>query len=121
MSIKTQISDTLTDIKVQSFGGAGDIICQGGDCLDFGGRLDGPEGIVFALIQIAALLTYLAVGLSVLMIVIGGIFFISDLGGGDRADKGKAIIKNALIGLLIAILAYTVISFLVNGLYSFMG
>ncbi len=47
--------------------------------------------------------------LSVLMIIVGGIMYIVSAGDSSKADKAKGIIVSAIVGLVIAILAYAIV------------
>lgn len=58
--------------------------------------------------------TYIAVG----FIIWGGIKYIKSQGSPNETTDARNIIKNALLGLLWAILAIVVIEFIANGLIS---
>lgn len=47
--------------------------------------------------------------LSVLMIIVGGVMYITSAGDSGKADKAKGIIVSAIIGLVVAILAYAIV------------
>lgn len=65
-----------------------------------------PRFIVYAL----ELLTILSGVLSLLFVVLGGYYYlINSLSGGDM-DKGKSYIKNAIIGLIVSLSAWSVIN-----------
>ncbi len=52
---------------------------------------------------------YIAIGLAVLMIVIGGLQYVSTDAIGDKSD-GKKRIQNALAGLVLALMAYIILN-----------
>ncbi len=54
--------------------------------------------------------------LAVLMIIVGGIMYIASAGDSSRADKAKGIIVSAIIGLVIAILAYAIVIYVGRGM-----
>jgi hypothetical protein len=59
--------------------------------------------------------TIFCIAIAVVFLVYGGFKFIFDTkGDGSGAEQGKKIIKNALIGLLIAVLAFTIVQLLIN-------
>jgi hypothetical protein len=60
------------------------------------------------------LILYAAGGLAVLMLVIGSIMLITSLGNEERSKKGKDIIKYALIGLFSVILAYALVTNIID-------
>lgn len=65
-----------------------------------------PRFIVYAL----ELLTILSGVLSLLFVILGGYYYlINSLSGGDM-DKGKSYIKNAVIGLIVSLSAWSVIN-----------
>ncbi len=89
-------------------------LCRGDNCP--GGvndsntdNLGSESGIVNAVISIANFITFVAVGIAVLFIVIGGIYYITANGNEEQTGKGKSILVNAVIGLVIAIIAYTIV------------
>lgn len=95
-------------------------VCQtfGGDsaCLSGTPRGDGAadteavgNNIVSIIISISTLLTFIAGGVAVLFIVIGGYYVISAQGDQGRAKAGYDTLKNAIIGLIITVLAYTIV------------
>lgn len=75
-----------------------------------------PKDIIASVTQFVAGL--IAV-LSVLMIIVGGIMYIASAGDSSKADKAKGIIVAAIIGLVIAILAYAIVIYVgrAMGLY----
>jgi len=71
----------------------------------------GLSDIILSTIKVAASLVG---SLSVLMLVIGGIMYITSAGDTTRADSAKNIIKYAIIGLIIAITALIIVTQVVN-------
>ena len=49
-------------------------------------------------------------GISVLMLVIGGIMYITSAGDGTKADTAKNIIQYAIIGLIVALMSLIVVT-----------
>jgi hypothetical protein len=70
-------------------------------------EINSREDIARFIIRAANLLTYVVIALSVLMIVYAAFLFVI-----GKADVGWAIIKNCIIGVIVAILAYSVVNFL---------
>ena len=88
-------------------------VCAGeGSCNGTKGKTgDFSIDKIFQLIlTVAQILTYFAIGLAVLAMVYGGILMISDSGDQARVGKGKKILTNAVIGLVVAIVAATIVN-----------
>lgn len=66
----------------------------------------GPDGIISKAANIIALVA--SVG-AVLMILIGGFFYVTSAGNAENAKKAKDRIVAALIGLVIIALAWTIV------------
>lgn len=66
-----------------------------------------------ALYTVNLLLSVIAV-ISVLFVVIGGFRYVTSNGNEEAASKGRQTITNAVIGLVIAMLSYTIIRVSVN-------
>ncbi len=60
---------------------------------------------------IAALLAFAGV-VSVLILIVGGFWYITSAGNEEQAEKGKKAIINAIIGLAVVILAYAIVAVL---------
>jgi hypothetical protein len=52
--------------------------------------------------------------LAVIFIVVGGIFYVISAGNPSNIKRAKDILTNAIVGLVIAILSYSLVSFLVG-------
>ena len=57
---------------------------------------------------------YLAGILSVLFVIYGGYLYLTAGGSDDQAKSGRKTLTNALIGLVITILAYTIVQIVYN-------
>lgn len=90
-----------------------------GNCPLIGNRtISGDErSIANFIIGIAQALTYIVGALAVLFLVYGGFLFVTDSGDGKRAENGKKILTNAVIGLILAIVAGSIVA-VVGGLVS---
>lgn len=75
-------------------------------------ELFGPEGVLTTVINIAL---YLIGAISVLMLIIGGIRYTISGGNKDSVSGAKNTILYAVIGVVVALLAYAIVNFvLVN-------
>jgi hypothetical protein len=88
------------------------ILCGGNTCPAIGGSdagaLTKDNGLAKFIIGIAQFLTFLAVALAVLFMVWGGFKYITS-DGAEEAGRGKETLINAAVGLVIAIVAYTIV------------
>lgn len=58
-----------------------------------------------------------AVGiLSTIMIIVGGIFYVTSAGDPGKIKKAKDTIMYGIIGLVIAVLAFAIVNFVVNSI-----
>ncbi len=54
---------------------------------------------------------------AVVMIIIGGFNFMTSAGDPGKVKKGKDTILYGIIGLVIAILAFAIVNFVINGIF----
>lgn len=66
---------------------------------------------------IIQLILYAAGSVAVLMLIIGAIVYIGSLGKQERMERGKKIITYAVIGLVIIILAFAVVTNVIDLIY----
>lgn len=52
----------------------------------------------------------IAFGIAVLFLIIGGFWYVTSAGNEETAEKGKNTVVNALIGIVIIVLAYVIVS-----------
>lgn len=62
------------------------------------------------------IMLYVAGVIAVIIIVIGGLRFATSEGDPAAANKAKNAIIYALVGLVLAILAYAIVNFVLNGI-----
>jgi Type IV secretion system pilin len=100
----------LSVVSIPTFAQLTPNTCPKSGCpaIDVGSvRINSREDIARFIIRVANLLTYIVVALAVLMIVYGAFLMII-----GKADVGWTILKNCILGIIVAILAYTVVNFL---------
>ncbi|NJK71432.1 hypothetical protein HC766_01310 [Candidatus Gracilibacteria bacterium] len=95
-----------------------DVLC-GGDSCPVTGSSDFDDAdqntIASFIINVASFITFIVGALAVLFLVYGGFLFVVNPGGGDEnAKKGQTIVRNAIIGLIIAIVAYSIVNLIGN-------
>lgn len=66
------------------------------------------------IVYVIKILLQVAMGIAVLFIIIGGYQYITSAGNEERATKGRKTLVNALIGLVLIIFSYTIVSVLNN-------
>ncbi len=54
--------------------------------------------------------------LAVVMVIYGGILYVTGAGEQDKLDKGKKIIMYAIVGIVIILLAFALVSTILGGL-----
>jgi tetrahydromethanopterin S-methyltransferase subunit G len=108
---KTVVADTtnsefLSDIKAQLDNTASNI----------GLKPTGNRGTDLKIIisnVIKVVLTFLGI-IAIIMIIIGGLMWMTSGGNEDRVKKARGILVNAIIGLFIVLLAYVITYWVVN-------
>jgi uncharacterized membrane protein len=87
----------------------------GTNCIKGLSNVDGTQQGIAKLIQdVANFLIFVLAAISVLFIVYGGFLYVTDDGSGTKAGQGKKIVLQALIGLIIAVVSFTLVSLVVN-------
>lgn len=85
-----------------------------GKCTAAGGtELLGTNGLVGAVVN--TLLTIVGAA-SVIMMIVGGIRYVVSNGDQNAVGAAKNTILYAVIGLIVALLAYAIVNFVVNGI-----
>lgn len=99
-----------------NFGGLGDAVNYAGEAEEAAGigRAD-PRGIVVALIQ---QILGLASILFFMIFIYGGYRWMTAGGADEKINKAKTVIRNAIIGLVIVITAYTITYFIAQAIES---
>lgn len=123
--MKKYLSSVLIAIGITFFGvaqvptyaatcsGPKDCITKGANSADTGSKSN-DAGIIVKTITNALLFVLGAV--SVIMIVIGGLRYTTSNGDEARIKTAKNTILYAVIGLVVAILAYAIVRFVINAL-----
>ncbi len=60
--------------------------------------------------KIIKMLLQFAGAIAVVFIILGGFWYITSAGNGEQAEKGKNTLVNAVIGLVVVILSYTIVA-----------
>ncbi len=81
---------------------------------DWGAGAGGREGVLTLITNLIKILLGVAGAVAVLFIIIGGFQFITSAANPSGAKEGKETLKNAIIGLIIIILSYVIVSAVAN-------
>ena len=73
--------------------------------------LTGPTGLIY---RVISLLLFVAGALAVFFVIIGGYQYITSAGNEEAAEKGKKTLLNAIIGIVVIVMAYVIINVVVN-------
>lgn len=77
------------------------------------GQEDGPE-VESSITKIVNILLFLLGVVAVIAIIVGGIMYAVSSGDAGRAKAAKDTIMYAVIGLIVAILAYAIVNFVIS-------
>jgi len=69
------------------------------------------NALLYRIIQIVLGITG---GVAVLFIIIGGFLYITSAGNAEQAEKGQSTLTNAVIGLVVVILAFVIVRVIAN-------
>ncbi len=73
------------------------------------GGFAGKSTLTELILYILQILLSFAGIIAVVMLVYGGYMYIASAGNEERAEKGRRILTNAIIGLVVVALAYTIV------------
>ena len=91
--------------------------CEGAGGTWSGGTCDdGADGISGVFNSIINVLLFLLGGVAVIMLIIGGFRYVVSGGDSSRIESAKNTILYAVIGIIVAFLAWAAVSFLVDSL-----
>lgn len=76
--------------------------------------LGGPASFGDIISIITNLLLGIAGSIAVIFIIVGGIQYATSAGDDGRVQSAKNTIMNAVIGLVITVMAYAIVNFLLN-------
>lgn len=69
-------------------------------------------------LNLVEIILFASGSIAVLILVIGGVRYIASFGNQEAMDEAKKTIKFAIIGLVVIILAYAIVTNVINILYS---
>ena len=78
------------------------------------GGLSGTTSVMGLIRTIIQLMLMFAGIVAVIFIIIGGYMYITSSGNAEQAEKGKNTLVNAIIGIIIIVLSYVVVTVITN-------
>ncbi len=82
---------------------------------DAGGK-DNNKNLTTVITDIVKTMLFIVGLLSVVIIIYSGILYIISAGNSSTVQKAKTTLTYAVVGLIVAILSYAIVSFVVNAL-----
>ena len=84
---------------------------QGVDNADTGGKSTSAKEVIQSIVNI---LLFITGAVAVIMIVIGGLKYVTSNGDSSQTKSAKDTILYAVIGVIVAILAYAIVNFVID-------
>lgn len=98
-------------VEAASCGSAKQCIDQG---LTASGASTTPNSLSSILTTVTNILLFLMGAVSVIMVIIGGFRYVTSQGDQTQMQSAKNTILYAVVGLIVAIAAYAIVSFVIN-------
>jgi hypothetical protein len=76
--------------------------------------LNGSQSLSDLIVNVIRLMLLFAGAIAVVFVIIGGYQYIASGGNEETAEKGKKTLINAIIGIIVVVLAYAIINVIVN-------
>ena len=64
--------------------------------------------------NIISILLLVAAGIAIVFVIIGGYQYMTSAGNEEQAEKGKQNVINAIIGIVIILMSYVIITVIAN-------
>ena len=81
----------------------------------FGGTgLSAEKSLPALILDVIQILLLVAGGIAVLFIIIGGYWYITSAGNAEQAEKGRGALVNAIIGIVLIVMSYAIITVVQN-------
>ena len=74
----------------------------------------GADSVVLIITQVIKILLLIAGSVAILFIIIGGYQYLTSGANPDGAKKGKTTVVNALIGIIVIVLSYVLVTVVAN-------
>lgn len=111
LSIAGSLAITPSALAATSCGTPQECAKQGVESAQTGSKDTDAKQVIQSIVN---LLMFITGAVAVIMIVIGGIKYVTSAGEASQAKSAKDTILYAVIGLIVAIVAYAVVTFIIN-------
>ncbi len=78
------------------------------------GGVPGPSDFTVLISRVTNILLFVAGAVAVIFIIVGGIQYSTSGGSEDKTRTAKSTITNAVIGLIVTILAFVIVNFVIS-------
>ena len=78
------------------------------------GGLNNSQSLSDLILNVIRLMLLFAGAIAVVFVIIGGYQYLVSAGNEETAEKGKKTLINAIIGIIVIVLAYAIINVIVN-------
>jgi heme/copper-type cytochrome/quinol oxidase subunit 2 len=99
-----------------AFAAPGDVLEKGGCTADTALCSDSGDGVFTLIRSIIQIMLIIAGIVAVIMIIVGGIGYSTSAGDPAKTKKAKDTVLYSIVGLVVAIMAYAVVTFVVGKL-----
>jgi len=79
-----------------------------------GGGISGSTSLSDIILRTIQMLLAFAAGIAILFVIIGGYQYITSHGNEEQSEAGKKTLLNAIIGIVLIVLSYAIITVVVN-------
>jgi len=76
----------------------------------FGGGISGSQTLGQFITNVIRMLLFFAAAIAVLFVIIGGYQYLTSAGDDEQAEKGKKTLINAIIGIVLIVLSYAIVT-----------
>jgi hypothetical protein len=85
------------------------------DCPGNNIQIHALSDVLILAANVVRILIAVSGALAVIFLIVGGIYFIVSAGDPGRVKTGKDIISNSIVGLIVVLVAYAVVTFIAKG------
>ncbi len=119
-NFKKNVLQIITGISTAATLTAGKVMAmtvqEGADAVRADGMPENLIGVDGVFNRITNIVLYIVGALSVVMLIIGGIRYITSGGDSKKVTDAKNTVLYAIIGLVVAVFAYAIVNFVLNAI-----